>query len=560
VVSSTPVKRLMSEGGLTCETLNDCESGFLCVSKQCKEFLGWAPACKEAPDAVQIAFNIVSTERNDGDKDLQIRPKGDYVNGTPFILGKDLSETNFKLELACLEEHDGNNPPTGTCKPGTNTLVSSTATESPLTFVDHLQGKGRDTAIGVAFLVDQSGSTSGIVDGSKNNNLPLCLERAVGGDSQSTPKDCWSDHGSLRWTEGVQRIITSLNSRDPVIVFAQNENMFETICELPGLPDASQNEKEQNCYHKDRKLALGQPGAEPPVPGPWENYRGHGEGRSNLWSSLLRTWNFMKEKKQVARHIVVIADGPDSCNATSDSFQHCFNDELIEGFPEEKPQTSCGNAKKFKTVKGEIEGYVALGLNDMHVSFIHFQAKGSPKADERMQEIACMTGGHYIFLNFNTLAANAQSRSDAMRRAALDIRYSMGGHWKYTVDIPKYLDDVSATAANAEDGKLYSLGGIMEIDLPASWGVASDTTSNFIVGGNKSDNADDRILLRKHCNESEPAAGAPDECGMRCSSETGTYQQAASGSVCGLAPNLGICCQGICEPGKTICSGPVSCP
>jgi hypothetical protein len=520
----------------------------------------WVPACGEPAEAVKISFNLKSGDRKgDNDLDRQIRPNEDAVNKKQVIIGDSISENNFSIKLNCLQAHDGTTTANASCNTGQKEPNHSQVSESALFFQDNLLGHGRGTPVGVAFLIDQTGSTSGTVDTSPILGFPSCLEAADGTYEAGDPDQCRSDHANHR-VEKVKSMISMLNDRDPVIVFAQNEEKWEVLCHIPGKDNPTHADKLANCYHHNRVLSLGND----IIPAAMDALDGQGKGRSNLWSALNKTWKFMSDKKEVVRHIIVMADGPDNCHAASDDFQHCFSEVVDPAFPPEfSEQKSCGESLQFKTIRNTIKEYVDQGKDDMHVSFVHFQAKGAPQMDPQMQEIACLTGGHYIFLNFNTLSESfAQSRNDAITRATSAIRYSLGGYWNYVIDIPTYRESQAENPSNAKSGQVYSVSGILTMDLPSFKNTVE--LYSFTVGGEAGGNVDNRMMLRKHCTDDlECGPAGAGECGMRCSKDTRTCMVRKVGSACSAEGIPGVCCQGSCQAGKTYCNDPGdlwSCP
>ena len=170
-------------------------------------------------------------------------------------------------------------------------------------------------------------------------------------------------------------------------------------------------------------------------------------GRSNLWQALDLSFKYMKLQGEVARHIVVVTDGTDTCTAESTDFQHCFtNDGAGEGPTAQSP---CASAVSFNALRTEVEAYIAERRanqlpNDLHISFVHFQSPGYPEHDARMQQLACLTGGNYTFVNSNRLSAE---RAEAMTNAMTRLRYSLSGHWGLVTGISEYTADPATSAA-----------------------------------------------------------------------------------------------------------------
>ena len=204
----------------------------------------WVPACKGDGERIRLDFVLQSTDRNTEesdcskeDCDLQIRPGEDPVNKNIVYLGSEgtLSEEHFDLTVDCLSEHSG-----GAIAPLSCSQIANKQVDEPnvaieqLGFTDHLGGQGRGTPVGVAILVDQSGSTSGIVDPDS------CLEGKAGSfDTGDSISACQSDQKSLRLA-AAKNLINQLNADDSVIVFAFGEDEtpnVRVVCDVPGVDE-----------------------------------------------------------------------------------------------------------------------------------------------------------------------------------------------------------------------------------------------------------------------------------------------------------------------------------
>jgi hypothetical protein len=292
--------------------------------------------------------------------------------------------------------------------------------------------------------------------------------------------------------------------------------------------------------------------------------QGGGKGRSNLWSGVDKTFTYMTSPQinQRVKHIIVVTDGPDTCTDDSTDFQFCYDFELLEEGP--KPQSPCPAAVNFATTKASIEAYLQMKAtsgqpNDLHVSFIHFQSKGYPNHDPRMMEIACMTGGHYKFLNFNKIASNSDERKKAIQDAAAGIRYAMGGYWAATFDTTPLTQDGN-TDAFLVRGASHSFSGVLT--MKANDMVPQDRTQEFGFG---EANRDSRVTVVKGCRSDTDCMGDGGDCGVRCDPESRLCAGAADGATC--QANAGNCCGGDCKtdlPGGTctpaLGGGDFSCP
>lgn len=519
----------------------------------------YVPACSGDATHVRFNFNLKSTQRNprDGDpvdRDLQIRPGEDAIGKSTVQLGKTISEDNFDLTLTCLEPHSGSELP-GSCDGNSN--PASAKVDNALEFLDMIPGNKRGTPVGVAILIDQTGSTNGTVDGTEidGNFGPTCLEAKQGAVEQPSKLDlCASDDKNLRIT-ATKDLIGLMNDHDRNIVFQFSEDAgVSIVCEIPGIENPDEQTKALNCYQSDRRFALGDGDA---LDSAVDALQGRGSGRSNLWSGVSKAFEFMKPQPEAAKHIVVIADGPDTCNPSSAEFQSCFQfeDSGIKYDPE--PQEACPGATSYNAARDAITAHLAsLGsaTNNLHVSFIHFQAKGYPAADPRMQEIACMTGGHYVFINANNIAENSNQRKVAFSEAVAKLRYAMSGHWSLVTAVSSYSND--STSADAKRGQVHAFEGSLTMTPNAM--VNADQIVPFGFG---EANHDQRLAIAKSCrNDADCGTEAgTTACGIRCDLGSRTCTSPAVGTAC--EANTGVCCQGTCAAGQTLCTTPVSaCP
>src|SRR5262249_52632120 len=146
--------------------------------------------------------------------------------------------------------------------------------------------------------------------------------------------------------------------------------------------------------------------------------------------------------------------------------------------------------------KAVLDATAATAEETPHVvaSFIHFESKGYPGPDARMQEYACLTGGHYIFLNFNQIAEPVATRKEAIEDAAAKIRYTFGGYWSLVTEVGSFTGAPGASAANVKSGFEYTLTGSMAFDGT----VLSPSTVSRSFSVDK-DSWDRRLYLRKAC-------------------------------------------------------------
>jgi hypothetical protein len=249
-----------------------------------------------------------------------------------------------------------------------------------------------------------------------------------------------------------------------------------------------------------------------------------------------------------------VTDGTDTCTSESTDFQHCFtNNGAGEGPTAQSP---CASAVSFNTLRTQIEAYIAERRanqlpNDLHISFVHFQSPGYPEHDARMQQLACLTGGNYTFINSNRLSAE---RAEAMTDAMTRLRYSLSGHWGIVTGISEYTADPATSAAASAKGDNYALAG--QLTLKKDVVTKTDEIAPFIFDGN----LDGRLPVVRPCQvDADCGTGAGAVCGIRCDPESKLCAAPAQGSPCGVG---NVCCAGACVAGP-VCVDPAdprSCP
>ncbi len=540
----------------------------------------WVPACGGDAEAMRLDFVLRSTPRTDADQDYQIRPGEDAVGSSVVKLGKNLATSHFDLSFSCLDGHDGTGASAACPKPSPS---SALAAETPMTppslfFTNHVGGEkvvhagdarssGRGKSVGVAILIDASGTLTGKVD------PKTCLEAKEGAidswDSASLKK-CQSDSAGLRILAAKQ-ILGLLNPQDPAIVFRYSEEGCKVVCnaeDVFGITGISEEDKLKNCYTTDRSLTLG---TDTVQPGLDKDLTGLGSGRSSLWSCANLAWSLLATKGEAARHMVVLTDGPDTCSKDgNENFQSCFRigEDATGAGGVAKAQDGCPNAVKFTEFKKAVTDFTESGRQDQHVSFVHFQSKGYGKADPRMQEIACMTGGHYQFLNFNAIAQETSERQTAIIEAVTNLRYTFGGFWSLVTKIPALVDNAQ-DPANARAGGMYALEGLLQLKSDNAIVPKGQTPiSAFLKVGpdpaNGLGSLDGRLVVKRACTKDADCAGAAGGCGIRCNLESGLCDAPAPGAACtGAGGTFGVCCAGSCDTAKQVCTdpqNPLACP
>ncbi len=536
VLGATPVKKVTTKAGGTL----------------------FEPACGGDATHVRVDFNLISTARkprDDGfvDRDRQIREGLDVVDDKQIIIGSTVNVEDFDLSVNCISSHSGGDQG-GNCA---GSDPSDTVDASGLVYVDRVNGEPRGTSIGVAILVDQSGSTLGAGDGLVPAGAlrPTCIEGKPDAYDAASLQDCASDSEELR-LQAAKTLLKDLNSNDRSIVFQFNEDVgVKIVCDADA-PAATEEQKGKECYTTRReKFFGGLVDDDFYIDQLSDQVLGsRGVGRSNLWSALDLGFDYMKLQGEVARHIVVVTDGTDTCTAESTDFQHCFtNNGAGEGPTAQSP---CASAVSFNALRTKVEAYIAERRanqqpNDLHLSFVHFQSPGYPEHDARMQQLACLTGGNYTFINSNRLSSE---RAEVMTEAMTRLRYSLSGHWGVVTGISEYTADPVTSAAASPKGDDYALAG--QLTLKKDVVTKTDEIVPFIFDGN----LDGRLPVVRPCQaDADCGTGAGAVCGIRCDPESKLCIAPAQGSPCGVG---NVCCAGDCVT-QPVCvdpDDPRSCP
>jgi hypothetical protein len=274
-------------------------------------------------------------------------------------------------------------------------------------------------------------------------------------------------------------------------------------------------------------------------------------GRSNLWEAVETGYNFLKGLRDTTRsnHIIVLTDGPDTC-ASGEQLGGC--------------QTSCSTVK-YEALREALEA----DLNDpnavpIQIHFIQFESIGYRGRDPRQVEAACLSGGHYQFLNSHSFPRDQQNQfGNALQVAMNNVRFSLMGHWQVGARVSAFVD---SGPAGTRPGSLYGLSGVFTLRASSKL-QRLDSPTAFDIGRGGANGIppswDHRPTIRKPCTAASDcgAAGEPGACSIVCSEETLVCPGGSSGVT---APNLfacdasgggaGFCCEGACEPIGGNCS------
>ena len=519
------------------------------------------------PNAVELTVNFVGSELKSplcaGDADLSIK-EGELIELLPVKTkepGATVGANNFPITIDCVD-------PRTPVPQGGVTGCNSAITNSNLTptliryqnIVDRCDEDREDTRLNVAMLVDHSGSISGFVD---KNTL---LEDQAGDIDQPDklePSD--QSHARIRATE---RLVDSLNGRDRAIGYYFDEKVGAAVAASDQLACEGGSRHGMRCVQNsqcpggvgcfrgsgdpanpvlDRFLDKTLDKAEEDAFGSNKDTRVYlkaaldfkvkydGDGRAPLWHGVQTAYNFLKKGSLASakgRHIVVITDGPDTCK---------HSDDFAYSNGAGKCRIPCGSAD------ADFAAVLKLMHSDkypVHVHFIQFQAQAQEyrKPDPRMMEVACRSGGTYQFINSQEMNVSSSEFSNALTRAALRVRYAMGGSWRVTFKLPYF-----GPTQEIKGGDMYAIRGRLQFKnkrFPSLDPIyASQSAWRF---GIDTGNEDRRMLFRTSCATNADCNGTGDCAANRCSS-SGLCMAAPAQDRMPCNGGQGVCCNGSCN-------------
>jgi len=434
------------------------------------------------PDAVLLHITLMGNQETmsaDGvkDKDLSIRP-GDMVQLAPdssFVAdtvrlaiateGGTVRREDFVQNIACMEKFDelnstdpsicdGAPPATGKHPSWLGYLSDFEADEEDGYYQRNFMDKGK---IGVAVLVDQSGSMKGLVDKHTSKEVDFKEGQVLWNQPDWEPDG--SDPKSQHIT-AIDHFLLELNRYERSIVFqygGATGQKPELVCwipepkELPNLED-----KYRYCYSDNRGLILD---AHPELAHKSSELAklvNGGEGRTPLWEAVLEAYDFMTWADDTeSRHVVVVGDGPDTCHPDSPDFMPLVQHDVGGGNIEYVKQEACSSVG-YEEVRDRILADRMILDNqdnrvvpDVHIHFVQFQAPGYLERDPRQQELACLTGGHYLFVNSDSIPNEDEDAPPeeanpitgkylypALDSALMKVRYALAGTWALAIDLP----------------------------------------------------------------------------------------------------------------------------
>lgn len=504
----------------------------------------WSRVCDAGPvDGLITNVALVSSQRKAPpnssaatDRDQGIRP-GDIVEtrrvegGLPDDINLS-TLTNVGLEFDCIDPTPAPDPNNSSCQGARPTAQLDEVRYEP-------NNGDRADGHNVLLLIDQSGSTAGLVnDGIFTEDSPSRIQ---------FPQN-FGDYASDRNDERLAvatKLLQDLNPGDRfgAIAFGEGDGTSATLTVPCEAAQGSVLQGLGSCFGVNRDIWRGSRGI--PALGSREG------GRANLWEAVDTAYNFLKGLRDTTRanHIIVVTDGPDTC-AVGEGLGGC--------------QSGCSTFK-YDAIRDMLEA----DLNDpnaipIRIHFVQFESIGYRGRDPRQVEAACLSGGHYQFLNSHSFPRDQQNQLNiAMQTAMNNLRFSLMGHWQVAARVSSYVD---SGPAGTRAGSLFALNGVFTIRASSKL-QRLDVQTRFDVGRGGATGIpaswDHRPTIRKPCTAAVDcgAAGEGGACSIICSEETLTCPGGSAGIT---APNLlacdasgggaGFCCEGECKGIDGSCS------
>jgi hypothetical protein len=529
------------------------------------------------PNGLELVVNLLSTKPDKAactdDKDLSI--KDNELVEQKRVRATGLKQTvgpnNFTLQFDCIDERTPGNP---ACKTALNgSLPAAELRYQALS--TRCNPDNKDSAINVAILIDHSGSTSGFVDGKTGLEEPPALVN-VGkfGDDKSDPFN--------NRTDAAKTLIETLNPNDRAIAYYFDEQGVGVAasdsfaCAGGSLIDAQDcsGPADTKCTGgicaadptetagKFKDLAFGdlENAAFGPVSAKKEflklgidlKAKFKGAGRAPIWEALNTAAHLFERNSAsgggIARqnkHIVIIADGPDTCTET-DQF---FNYKDLSGAGTCR-STCAATTTQYKLVMQYLAGLNDTAGQNLHivVDVIQFQSAAVEyqQPDARMMEVACRTGGTYQFINTKDFVRVDANSYRAIDKAVSRVRNSLAGSWR-----PAFKD---GSIANGEipPGIMQAVRGSLQFSNTKFPSLASTyTTTNdwgFRYEGGVTE--DRRLLFRTACLTNADCGGTGDDpCSAKHCTPAGMCEDAPARDrlPCGESKR---CCDGKCGTDK----------
>jgi hypothetical protein len=447
----------------------------------------WVRVCEGEVEPEGVIFNVnfvgTQTDKPDqfvGDMDVSMRP-GDVVKTTGqktatqhrFVLEEDytIRAEDFDVYLECLDPYpdvDGQCDAThGVAAPGGVQRQPPSQFRYAGLFAPDQDGFykrtfNEDNSMGVAVLIDQSGSMKGYVDKDSFVEVTPTMTKAWNGSAFGMDA---SDKNNQRLAAVAQLLSAqTLNAKDKAIVFQYGEKVStegaKVVCYNPS--GATEEQLRRECFGTNRDLVLTPPTGQDQSE--LDKLQPLAKGRTPLWAAVKDVYQFMQCPRNddagacvptKVSHVIVIGDGPDTCAEDSPDFlpKVVYRTKTTADSPREVGgQGKCSNVGY-----DEVRDLVKADLADptkhpVHFSFIQFQSKGYVERDPLQQEFACLTGGQYVFLNTqyggiggeggSTSSVNEQALEAVLKNAVMKVRNTLAGTWEMGVNLPDLTSSV----------------------------------------------------------------------------------------------------------------------
>ncbi len=455
----------------------------------------YAPLCRgihEEPDALQLNVIFRGFPGASGTNDHSFKP-GDTIYGR-VIDPAEITPDLFQLWADCMEPcPDGD---LFAC--GTNASLGELSVDDVSFFGYHWPKATNTKKVAVVVLFDMSGSMNGLA-----MQFAPYWEEPLHGATASflvDPQATATDPKNARYT-ALESFMKSLNKDDALLVIPFNETSIDIACEIAGAPEPDWPLKLEHCFGTDRSyLLVDQDGT---AKNALDELKGNERGRTPLWTAVRTAYEILETHPVAAkydlRHILVIGDGPDTCAESTDLSQ-CTGE-------------CTAYHTSFNEVREQVEAEPVEERIPVH--FVQMAAKGYPDRDPRQQEIACLTGGQYAFVN--TLDIPDSKLPDVLGQVVKRIRYSFRGYWRLRSPMGPL-----PSAKELDSGWLYAISGSGKV-LPGPGGLLVNHSDGFAfkvddpdVGGY--DGRDGRLALRVPCDPSAPDACPGSTVYNECSS------------------------------------------
>lgn len=534
------------------------------------------------PNGVELSVNFVSTELRlpacDNDRDLAVK-EGEYIELKPVKTNgyrPTVGPQNFSMQLACLEER-GADDPNSVC---TSALGSDNLT-LPATTVRYQPFSNRcteddNTHVNVALVVDHSGSISGLVNRDKlledqpGKGLPPLDLKVV--DSDRYNSRISASHLFLDSLNDLDRAIAYYFDETGVFVAAADSYACvggaKDTAPCTGLADKGctggdclpdetlANDTFTGNLAGDQAKAFGpmrddRPYKEQLKLGLDLKAKFLGKGRAPIWQAVDTAFTFLSGAAGVPktnRHIVLLADGPDTCTESEQFFN--YRDLTSPAPTTPKCSLPCATAAvQYKTLLKKIKDVQDKGDNVV-IDVVQFQstAKEYQEPDARMMELACRTNGTYQFINTSKFNRSKPDEwTKAFNGAMQRVRYSLAGNWRpaFSISAMGQVDPVGI-------GKVAEMKGGMQFQNAkfASLALAYELSESWRFAHSGAE--DRRLVFRRSACATSADCGGADECGANHCTGSGLCVAAPAPDqlTCGGETGGKRCCSGTCAVGN----------